>query len=1183
MHTRQTLPRPICTQSVARVLLSVLSLLGVLLPASAARAQDAAKLIGGTIDIFAGSKDSNASTAYDGVPANKSQILPPNFMTRDADGNLYFSFGNGSVAGVSVVYGGNKVPPILALRVPSPQSGYQYMLAGSLTGQGSVQLCSPSSPCGDGGPALVSGATENPLSLPFGITVDTAGNLYIADESAQSIRKVSATDGTISTIAGDPMHAQFGYSGDGGSATSALLSYPNAVKFDSAGNLYIADSLNYLIRRIDTSGKITTIAGNVAAATAVNGTGSFPPSCAALAPDACGEKGPPLSATLGYVFGMSFDPKGNLFLAESDIHVIREINLSAQSPVIHTVAGSTLHTACTPSGSPPYCGDGGAATGPDAQLNRPSDVLADASGNVAISDTSDNAVRLVTANDGKIQTIAGQISSAGDYGGDNGPATDAKLNAPYGLVLDSASNLYIADTNNSLIRQVIPASAKTPQTIDFSQIPSANYGTNPIPLNATAIDATTHKPTSLTVTFKVTNGPGKISSSNSLVVTGAGSITVEADQAGNSTYAPASATQTVTIAPAALTVTGPAKFFLTEGQPVPQNIAATMSGFVLGDTQSAVLTGAAAVVVVDAKGTPIPAGTILPVGTYTVKVTQGSLALTQSYTHDYQLTFVNSTLLVTAGHLQTIKFTTFTPPATYGDPNSSFSFNVTASSGLPVDVTFSPDNLVHHQQTTAGWNVTVIGAGKITIIATQAGNDTYVPATATQSFIVNPATLTITPAHATRSYNTPNPAFTYVATGFVGSDTVAILAGGAPNYTTTAVQSSAVGTYPITATQGTLFAQNYTFVFKPGTLTITPASQTITFGDVKDLPYGTAPETVVATASSQLPVQYTASGPVTLIPAADGSSAAVTPTGIGPVTVTATQAGNQDYAAAAPATVSFNVVRAPLNVYVSNVTRPVGAPNPTFQYALQDPGPDPIAPPYITGVPDISTTATQSSPPGTYDIVATQGSLTAEHYYFVFVKGTLTVTSASSYIITTTPASLTVPRGSTRQLTVTLTPVNNYAGSVTLDCGGLPPGVSCSFSPAAITIPPPNPGSASADPVQGTLTITANGTRASAESRDIFGSGGPLAAGFLLIPAGLGGLILLVGRRRFLKSLRAQSGLVLAILFCVLGALAACGGGGSSSSQATPGTTSIQVTGTGTPSDGATDLNQSVSLSLTVQ
>jgi len=287
--------RPPRVQLMANILLIILILIGILRP-EPGHAQNAAQLIGGTIGTFAGSKDANASQAYDGVPANNSQIIPSFFTALDGDGNLYFSYNGGSIgAGVSVVYGGNKVPPILALRVPSPQKGYQYRVAGTLSPTLSDPDCAPPSSCGDGGPALAPSGSTNPLSTPFGITVDAAGNLYIADEAEQSIRKVSAIDGTIATIAGDPMHVQAGYSGDGGPAQSALLAYPNAARFDSSGNLYIADAGNALVRRIDVGGNISTIAGNVAAATAAYNSGSvaaFSSDCA-FSTDNCGEGGPP--------------------------------------------------------------------------------------------------------------------------------------------------------------------------------------------------------------------------------------------------------------------------------------------------------------------------------------------------------------------------------------------------------------------------------------------------------------------------------------------------------------------------------------------------------------------------------------------------------------------------------------------------------------------------------------------------------------------------------------------------------------------------------------------------------------------------------------------------------------------------------------------------------------------------
>jgi hypothetical protein len=549
------------------------------------------------------------------------------------------------------------------------------------------------------------------------------------------------------------------------------------------------------------------------------------------------------------------------------------------------------------------------------------------------------------------------------------------------------------------------------------------------------------------------------------------------------------------------------------------------------------------------------------------------------------LNFVAGTLLVTQGQSQTVTISNFTPPTTYGGLNSSFSFTTTASSGLPVDVTFTGP--VKTQQTTSGWNVTVVGAGQVTITATQAGNTTYAPETATKPFIVNPAPLTITPNNAQMAYGSSSlPAFSYTASGFVNNDNTSVLSG-TPVYSTTATASSAPGQYPIQIAQGTLFAQNYSFVLKPGTLTVTTAGQTITFGGVQDTPYNSA-ETVAASASSGLPVTYSVSGPVSTLTGQgpNGTVITVTPTDVGPVTITATQTGNQDYAPAPPAIVSFNVVKAEADLTPITVTRPVGAPNPTFQFQIslaQGVNIDPVAPPYFTGAPNIATTATQSSPPGSYPITMTQGTLSAEHYFFVFDQGTLNVTSASSYIITTNPTSVTVPRGQSRQISVILSPVNNYAGSVTLGCTGLPAGVSCAFSPASLTIQPPSGGSASAQPVQGTLTITATGGNASLEPLEVWRKGSPLAAGFLLLPGMVGGIVLLLGRRRFLQNVHSRNGMALLILFCVLGALAACGGGNSGSSQAQRGTAMIQVTGSGSAADGAADLAQTVSLSVTIQ
>jgi len=265
---------------------------------------------------------------------------------------------------------------------------------------------------GDGGQA-----TSAQLSIPWGIAVDKSGNLYIADEINNRIRMV-ATDGTITTIAGSGTN---GYAGDGSAATSANLNYPAAIAVDGSGNVYISDTGNHVIRKRAAGGTITTFAGT-------NVAGYY------------GDGGAATSAQLNLPLGVALDSAGNLYIADTLISMIRKV---ASNGTITMVAGSTL------SG---YGGDGGAAT--SAQLHEPFGVTVDAAGNMYISDTFNHEVRKVTT-DGTITRIAG--TGTRGYSGDGGPATEAKLNYPEGLAVDSAGNLFIADSLNCRIRVVTPS------------------------------------------------------------------------------------------------------------------------------------------------------------------------------------------------------------------------------------------------------------------------------------------------------------------------------------------------------------------------------------------------------------------------------------------------------------------------------------------------------------------------------------------------------------------------------------------------------------------------------------------------------------------------------------------------------------------------------------------------------
>jgi uncharacterized protein (TIGR03437 family) len=264
---------------------------------------------------------------------------------------------------------------------------------------------------GDGGAA--NGAQ---LDGPFSAVLDSAGNLYIADQFNNRIRKV-ATDGSISTVVGN---GTGGYTGDGGSPTSATLSDPQSVAVDSSGNIYIADTNNNVVRKVS-GGKIATVVGSVNSGPGYSGDG-----------------GQGNVAQLFHPSALALDSAGNLFIADTSNDVIRKFNPA--SGIITTVAGL---------GSAGFAGDGGLAA--RAQFDNPSGLAFDSSGNLLIADTTNNRIRMMATNL-TMSTIAG--SSSGGFAGDGGAANKARLNSPKGVGLDAAGNIFIADTFNNRIRVV---------------------------------------------------------------------------------------------------------------------------------------------------------------------------------------------------------------------------------------------------------------------------------------------------------------------------------------------------------------------------------------------------------------------------------------------------------------------------------------------------------------------------------------------------------------------------------------------------------------------------------------------------------------------------------------------------------------------------------------------------------
>lgn len=269
---------------------------------------------------------------------------------------------------------------------------------------------------GDGGPA-----TSATIRANVQITFDKLGNIYFGDETNNVVRKVD-TLGIITTVAGNGVGAGTGtggtYSGDGGQATLAGLTYPGRVAFDSIGNMYIPDCINNCIRQVDLNGIITTVAGNGVSYNS-------------------GDGGLALYAGIYRPQYVMFDAHWNMYIVEENGSCIRKVN---KLGIINTIVGN---------GSLGYGGDGGNAT--SATFNYPSCMAIDKLGNIFIADFWNSRVRKVNTS-GIVSTVAG--TGVAGYNGDGVSAISAQLNYPFGIAVDTIGNLYIADMSNNRVRKV---------------------------------------------------------------------------------------------------------------------------------------------------------------------------------------------------------------------------------------------------------------------------------------------------------------------------------------------------------------------------------------------------------------------------------------------------------------------------------------------------------------------------------------------------------------------------------------------------------------------------------------------------------------------------------------------------------------------------------------------------------
>lgn len=260
---------------------------------------------------------------------------------------------------------------------------------------------------GSGSAASVDGTgTAASFKAPYGVAIDNSDNVYVADSSGNKIRKITSA-GVVTTLAGSGSYGSTDATG-----TSASFSGPHALAVDGAGNVYVVDSNNYKIRKITSAGVVTTLAGSGSAGS-VDGTGT--------------------AASFKYAAGIAVDSSGNVYVADSNNHKIRKITSAG---VVTTFAGT---------------GSSGSAngTGTAASFNNPAGVATDSYGNIYVADTNNNKIRKITSA-GVVTTFAG----SGSAGNLDGAVATASFNTPLAVVVDGSGNVYVADSMNNAIRKI---------------------------------------------------------------------------------------------------------------------------------------------------------------------------------------------------------------------------------------------------------------------------------------------------------------------------------------------------------------------------------------------------------------------------------------------------------------------------------------------------------------------------------------------------------------------------------------------------------------------------------------------------------------------------------------------------------------------------------------------------------